>query len=284
MWAAPTDAAPRPPSYNGGMSTYALRLSTDEKQRYLAMARRAREDEADLWDAAGLRPGARVADVGCGPGAVLAVLAELVGPTGSAIGVDSDPDAVAAATALVADVGHARVRRAAADDTGLAPASFDTVVLRHVLAHNGGREQRIVDHLAGLLRPGGHLLLADVEVAAGIAAGVPPALMDLMECYHHWHLARGNDPSVGGRLPRLAAAAGLAVERVRATAIAAPFGRELRGPAWAARAELVRAGLATEADVERWDAAFGALTEPVEAAIPMSVVVACHAGAPGSTA
>jgi hypothetical protein len=39
----------------------------------------------------------------------------------------------------------------------------------------------------------------------------------------------------------------------------------VRGPAWAARAELVRAGLATAADVARWDAAFALLeaaTEP----------------------
>jgi hypothetical protein len=33
----------------------------------------------------------------------------------------------------------------------------------------------------------------------------------------------------------------------------------MRGPAWAARDELVRAGLATAADVARWDAAFAAL-------------------------
>jgi hypothetical protein len=33
----------------------------------------------------------------------------------------------------------------------------------------------------------------------------------------------------------------------------------MRGPAWAARDELVGAGLATTADIARWDAAFSAL-------------------------
>jgi hypothetical protein len=33
----------------------------------------------------------------------------------------------------------------------------------------------------------------------------------------------------------------------------------MRGPAWAARDELVRAGMATAADLARWDAAFTAL-------------------------
>ena len=73
-------------------STYALRLSDDELGRYRMMAARARAEEGDLWTAAGIVPGARVADVGCGPGAMLVTLAELVGPTGRVIGVDADPD------------------------------------------------------------------------------------------------------------------------------------------------------------------------------------------------
>jgi hypothetical protein len=38
----------------------------------------------------------------------------------------------------------------------------------------------------------------------------------------------------------------------------------MRGPAWAARDELVRAGLADAADVARWDAAFAALDAATE--------------------
>ena len=76
-------------------STYALRLSDDELGRYRMMAARARAEEGDLWTQAGIVPGARVADVGCGPGAMLVTLAEVVGPTGHVIGVDADPAAVA---------------------------------------------------------------------------------------------------------------------------------------------------------------------------------------------
>ena len=38
----------------------------------------------------------------------------------------------------------------------------------------------------------------------------------------------------------------------------------MRGPAWAARDELVRAGLADAADVARWDAAFAALDDAAD--------------------
>jgi ubiquinone/menaquinone biosynthesis C-methylase UbiE len=61
------------------MSDYALALSEAEIGRYRMMAAVARRDEAAQWEAAGIIPGARVADVGCGPGAVLVAMAEVVG-------------------------------------------------------------------------------------------------------------------------------------------------------------------------------------------------------------
>jgi predicted methyltransferase len=66
------------------------------------MAQRAQAQEADLWALAGLTPGARVADVGCGPGAMVATLAETVGPGGHVVGVDGDEQAVETAHALLA--------------------------------------------------------------------------------------------------------------------------------------------------------------------------------------
>lgn len=41
--------------------TYALRLSEDEQRRYRLMASMARTEEAAIWAAAGIRPGAAVA-------------------------------------------------------------------------------------------------------------------------------------------------------------------------------------------------------------------------------
>ena len=71
------------------------------------------------------------------------------------------------------------------------PGSVDTVVLRHVLAHNGGSEQRIVDHLATLVRPGGHVYLLDVDADGGKGALVHAELHDR---YRRWHEQQGNDP------------------------------------------------------------------------------------------
>ena len=87
------------------MADYALQLSDDEVARYRLMAEQARDQEAALWAQAGVAPGARIADVGCGPGAILAMLAAAVGAGGEVIGIDGDESAVAAATALIASTG-----------------------------------------------------------------------------------------------------------------------------------------------------------------------------------
>ena len=78
-------------------------------------------------------------------------------PRGPSPGVDADLDAVDRANAMIAAEGlvRASARVGQADATGLDSAAYDVAVLRHVLAHNGDREQTIVDHLATLIRPGG---------------------------------------------------------------------------------------------------------------------------------
>ena len=236
------------------MADYALALSEEEVARYLAMASRARLEEAPAWSAAGIVPGARVADVGCGPGAALLSMAEVVGPTGSVVGVDADAGAVATAQGLIAASGlqHASAQVGSADDTGLPPGEFDVAVLRHVLAHNGGREEAIVRHLAELVRPQGCVYLVDVEMTAFRLLGAPEEVLELADRYVQFQRGRGNDPHIGLRLGELLRLAGLAVLDHSGTygVMAMPPG--LRPPAWAARDAMVSAGLATEDDVERW--------------------------------
>jgi ubiquinone/menaquinone biosynthesis C-methylase UbiE len=266
MWAAAGNRSPV------GMtpSTYALRLSDDELGRYRMMAARARAEEGDLWELARIVPGAWVADVGCGPGAMLVALADVVGPTGRVTGVDADPAAVGAARVALAaarlrgGVAPGTVRHGRADATGIAPGSVDTVVLRHVLAHNGGAEQRILNHLATLVRPGGHVYLLDVDLTSAGGSGTTAETEELYDRYLGWHARKGNDPRIGRRLTDLGRAAGLTVVADRGWTVRNALPRGMRGPAWAARDELVRAGLATPADVRRWDAAFARLDTAAE--------------------
>jgi 2-polyprenyl-3-methyl-5-hydroxy-6-metoxy-1,4-benzoquinol methylase len=245
---------------------YALRLNDDELARYRMMAQRAQVQEADLWELASLTPGARVADVGCGPGAMVATLAEIVGPGGRVVGVDGDTQTVETARALLAAAAmtNAELRTGQAEDTGLAEASFDVVVLRHVLAHNGRAEQRIVDHLAQLARPGGHVYLVDTDMTTiSISPSIPDA-DQLHARYLQWHADQGNDLRSGRRLAALGRSAGLTVEAFRGWFEIADLPPGMRGPAWAAREAMVRSGRATEDDAARWAAAFDEIDSWVE--------------------
>ncbi|MEO6713059.1 MAG: methyltransferase domain-containing protein [Mycobacteriales bacterium] len=245
------------------MADYALTLSDAELARYRSMAAAARRDEAAQWAAAGIVPGARVADVGCGPGAVLVAMAEVVGESGSVTGVDAEPQAVAAATAEIARFGlvNATAQQGQADDTGLEPSSYDVVVMRHVLAHNPQREQRIVEHLATLVRPGGCVYLVDIEGTALRWRPVDVDMEDMTEKYLAFHAARGADLQIGLRLGELLSGAGLDVVEHRGTysIIQAPPG--MRPPPWAARDAMVAEGAATVEDVARWDAALARLDQ-----------------------
>jgi SAM-dependent methyltransferase len=237
---------------------YALEVSEAEIGRYRMMARSAVVSEAAQLAEAGVVAGAVVADIGCGPAAMSVEIARLVGPSGRVIGVDSDPAALAAADVLIGQAGATNVslRTGEAAGTGLPPGGADVVMMRHVLAHNGDREQAIVDHLATLARPGGSVYLADGDGTAVRILGAGPDLDDMMPRYLEFHAGRGSDLTVGLRLASLLESAGLQVTSFQGaySIVTAPPG--MRPPAWAARRQMLAAGIVDEEVLRRWDAAF----------------------------
>jgi ubiquinone/menaquinone biosynthesis C-methylase UbiE len=79
---------------------------------------------------AGLRPGQRVLDVGCGRGAALFPAAAAVGDSGSVLGIDLAPSMVAltAADAAAAGLAHVSVEVMDAQEPQLDKESFDAVL------------------------------------------------------------------------------------------------------------------------------------------------------------
>jgi SAM-dependent methyltransferase len=236
------------------MTDYKLQLTEAERVRYRTMAEMAVEDEAHLWAAAGIGPGATVADVGCGPGATLARLGAAVSPGGRADGVDADAGAIAAAAEETKGLDGVTTRVGLADATGLDLGSYDVVMCRHVLAHNGGREESIVNHLVALARPGGAVYLVDVDLTAIRQMPANPDLV-LSARYSDFHASLGNDPEVGLRLADLLEGAGCTVERYQAIGRVLQLPLGVRAPWWAAREAMLASGLVTADDVARTEAA-----------------------------
>jgi SAM-dependent methyltransferase len=169
--------------------------------------------------------------------------------------VDDAEEAARAAGALIGQLDLGRrvgIVRARIEDTGLAAGSFDVAFMRNVLVHNGPSLNLVLQHIAELLRPGGHLLSVEPDVTGLLIPDTAPDEQDLEQRWISMMRNRGNDPALGPRLAAVLAKAGFHVDAVqqRIDYLAVD-----RSPAWTARHALLADRLATQADIRRWESA-----------------------------
>ena len=126
--------------------------------------------------AAGLVPGSRVLDAGCGPGAVSELIADLVGPTGSVLGIDSSADRIGEATRRTKQ--RVGVEFSCADilATGLPADAFDFTWSQFVFEYlrDPGRALR---ELIRVTRSGGKVVVSEID-GSGLANWPFPPEMD----------------------------------------------------------------------------------------------------------
>lgn len=128
-----------------------------------------------LLDAAGVRSGQRVLEIGCGTGNLITALARRT-PGVDAVGIDPDPAALRRARRKAAKAG-AEIRFEVAFAARL-PLPDDHVdhVLSSLMMHHlddTGREQALRE-VARVLRPGGRLHVLDLEGHHGRSHGLSP--------------------------------------------------------------------------------------------------------------
>jgi ubiquinone/menaquinone biosynthesis C-methylase UbiE len=126
---------------------------------------------------AGLRPGMKAADFGCGVGVVTRMLGEMVGPSGSVTGIDVNGQQLAEAAAWCESQGvmNASFVNADASRTGLPRGSFDLVYCRYLLLHLPD-PMGCLREMRDVLRPGGIIVVEDGDLAT--ATSVPPTSID----------------------------------------------------------------------------------------------------------
>ena len=203
----------------GAAPIYVMGRSAHERERLTRQAALLAPFTAGLLAEAGLAPGMRVLDVGCGAGDDALLAAARVGPAGAVDGVDRDP--------AVLDV--ARERAAAAGlpnlvfvegDFGAPPAGpaqgpFDALVGRYVLLYQADAAGAL-RAAAARVRPGGLIVLHEPDFSH-LTAEPPLPLFDRIAGW--WRStagAAGIDLRSGLRLFATCTGAGLPAPQLRA--------------------------------------------------------------------
>lgn len=157
-----------------GDAIYAVGRSDDERLRLVEQDRNFGPSTTRLFAEAGIGPGMRVLDVGCGVGDVSFRAATLVGPSGSVIGVDADAGTLDAARQRAQTGQFSNVLFLQGDVRELTfDVPFDAVVGRLVLVYLQD-PAAVIRHLAGLVRPEG--IIAFQELVLGTMPAHSPEL------------------------------------------------------------------------------------------------------------
>jgi ubiquinone/menaquinone biosynthesis C-methylase UbiE len=143
---------------------YILGHSASEIQRLKTQAEILRPITERLLLNAGIRPGMRVLDIGCGAGDVTMLAAEKVGPSGSVVGIDRNPEvlAIARGRAQASGLVHI-VFEMASPETLIDDDLFDLVIGRYVLIHQSD-PVFLLRTAARLVRPGGSVAFHEIRL------------------------------------------------------------------------------------------------------------------------
>jgi SAM-dependent methyltransferase len=121
---------------NRGEGSYILGHSEAEFLRLQTQAEILRPITERLLRSAGIRPGMRVLDLGSGAGDVAMLAAELVGPSGWVVGIDSNRQVLSIARERANRAGFLHLSYyEAAVETFVDDAGFDLVIGRYILIH-----------------------------------------------------------------------------------------------------------------------------------------------------
>lgn len=223
-----------------------------ETQRLMLQGELYRQHSQHLFTVAGIEPGMRVLDVGCGAGDVSLVIADLVGPTGSVVGVDADPAVLDVARDRTRHLSNVEFHQALLPEIEL-DGPVDAVVGRLILIHlpdPAGAVRALSKHV----RPGGVVTFQDFEMDTARSAPPTPLATTCIDWIRGSLRASGAHPNPGEAMHDILRRAGLAVTGIAGSRPAgdadSPNVVHLAATAASLAPLIEKAGLATVAEID----------------------------------
>ena len=193
---------------------YILGHANEELERLISQGQFLGDLTAHFLRLAGLQPGMRVLDVGCGAGDVSFIAASIVGSAGHVTGIDRSPDSIALASQRAAAAALSNVRFVVGDAVDLTPDEpVDAVVGRLVLMYF--REPAaVLRRLSSLVKPGGIVTFQDFDLTAPKSEPRCPLFETAIERLRETFTRAGADDRMGLKLGRVFEDAGLPTPRM----------------------------------------------------------------------
>ena len=214
----------------------------------------------ELLERADLCAGARVLDLGCGPGLTTIELAQRVGPTGRVVACDQSARFLATLRQECARLGLAQVEplESGVEALALPAASLDAAYARWLFCWLAD-PLPVLERVARALRPCGRLLLQEyLDWGAMQLLPHGPAFARAVEaCLASWK-AGGATISFAAEVPALAPRAGFTLEhlrpRARLGAVGSPEWRWLEEFFRSYLPRVVERGLMSRVELDAWSA------------------------------
>ena len=167
-------------------------------------------------NALAVAPGESAVDIGSGTGSEGFTFADAVGPTGDAVGVEPDPNLLAASERRAAEQ-NSTARFVTGDAYGLpfGAGTFDAALCERVFQHLTA-PARAAGEIARVLKPGGRVVVMDSDWGTAL---VHPGDRGVVRAVIETLISNTTNPFSGRRLPGLLTGAGLVVDDIGSHAL-----------------------------------------------------------------
>src|SRR5262245_63043426 len=182
------------------MARYIIRGGVEGKKRLEVVARVLWPGAALVLGEAGLAPGMRCLDLGCGVGDVTLQLAASVGPQGQVIGVDMDEIKLdlARQSAKRMGLGNIQFRNLNVQDW-IEETQYDCIYCRFLLTHLAD-PIRVLRQMLHAVRPGGVAIVEDIHLGGHFCHPQCQGFASSVRLYRAAVRRQGADADIGPKL------------------------------------------------------------------------------------